>query len=453
MLKQGQTIEAAIIDVNHMGKGVARIDDFVVFINDVITEDVVQIEITEVKKNYALGKPIKIIKESGYRIEPPCEYYYKCGGCQLMHMDYREQLAYKKSRVLNELKRASVNMDEAIIYDTIGMGDPLRYRNKTAFSAARKNGETIIGPYEQGTYNTVNIEGCLLQSIEADRAVKLFKEIMIKNNIEAYDKKTGRGTIKNLVVRSNKKGELMLIIVTAFESLPFKNEIIKLLTESIREIKTIVQNVNPQNTNLVMGRKNITIYGAGTIEDTIGDLKFTISPDTFFQINSVQTEKLYGKAMEFADLSESDICFDLYCGIGTISLMAARYAKKVYGVEIVEQSIINARTNAKINDIHNTEFYTGETEKILPLLYKKNIRADVIILDPPRKGCEKEVTDTIIKMNPQKIVYVSCNPQTLARDVKLLEEGGYSLKKVQPLDMFPWGVHVETVVSLSHKNS
>lgn len=366
-----------------------------------------------------------------------------------MHLDYDANLLYKKNRVINEFRRAFVNMDDVKVHETMGMKEPFRYRNKTAFSVAEKNKEILIGPYEQGTYNTVDISGCMLQTTEADRAVELFKNLMIKHSIKAYDKRTGSGTVKNIVVRNSRKNELMFIIVTSSENFPNKDALVQELTSAIKEIKTVVQNINSKNTNLVMGHKNITLYGEGTITDSIGNLTFTISPETFFQINPQQTEKLYEKAIQYADLKNNQSCFDIYCGIGTISLMAAKKAKKVYGVEIVEQSIINAKENAAANSIKNAEFFAGKAEVVLPKLYKKNIKADVVIVDPPRKGCEKEVIDTIISMKAERVVYVSCNPSTLARDIKMLEDGGYHLIEVQPVDQFPWTHHVETVVLMA----
>lgn len=449
MFENGQIKEVEIIDINHTGQGVAKVDNFVVFVDNAVTGDIVEIEITDKKKNFAVGNLKRIIKESPKRIKPQCSYYYDCGGCQLMHLDYASNLLYKKNRVINELRRASVNMEDVKVHETMGMEEPFRYRNKTAFSVAEKNKEIIIGPYEHGTYNTVNISGCMLQTTEADRAVGLFKNLMIKHNIKAYDKRTGNGTVKNVVIRSSRKNELMFIIVTSSENFLAKEKLVQELTSAIKEIKTVVQNINPKNTNLVIGHKNITLYGEGTITDTIGNLTFTISPETFFQINPQQTEKLYEKAIQYADLKKDQVCFDIYCGIGTISLMAARKAKKVYGVEIVEQSIINAKENAAANNIKNAEFFAGKAEVVLPKLYKKNIKADVVIVDPPRKGCEKEVIDTIISMKSNRVVYVSCNPSTLARDIKMLEEGGYRLLEVQPVDQFPWTHHVETVVLMS----
>lgn len=370
-----------------------------------------------------------------------------------MHMNYEEQLKYKRERVINELKRAGVNTEEVTVNDTLGMKTPFRYRNKTTFSVTEKNNDIFIGPYEQGTYNTVDISGCLIQSREADEVVNLFKNLMIKYKIDAYDKMTGKGIVRNIIIRNNRNNELMIVIVTTIENFKNKEELIDNLVSINSNIKTVIQNINNKNTNLVMGRKNKVLYGQGTINDTIDDLSFVISPEAFFQVNPEQTEKLYQTAIQYADINKDEVCFDIYCGIGTISLMAAKYAKKVYGVEIVEQAVVDARANALNNNIHNVEFFAGKAEEVVPKLYKQKIKADVVIVDPPRKGCEKPVIDTIINMSPKKVVYVSCNPSTLARDIKLLEEGGYKLIKAQPVDMFPWTVHVETCVLLSHKSA
>ena len=453
MLETGLVTQVEIIDLNHMGQGVAKIDNFVVFVSGAIKGDIVKIKIKEKKKNYAIGQIIDILKPSEFRIKPPCQHYEQCGGCQLMHMDYQEQLKYKKQRVINELRRAQVNFDVSIINETIGMEDPYRYRNKTTFAVTENNGEIQIGPFEQGTYTTVDINSCLIQSSEGDKLVKTFKELMGKYKIKAYNINTKKGIVRNIVIRNNRRNELMLILVTTLEHFQNRDLLVNELSSLFPSITTIVQNINNKNTNLVMGRKNITLYGEGTILDSIGDLIFTISPETFFQINPIQTEILYQRAIDYANMNKDDICFDIYCGIGTISLMAAKKAKKVYGVEIVEQSIVNARENALKNNISNAEFYVGKAETIVPKLYKQNIKADIVILDPPRKGCDKEVIDTITNMAPDRIVYVSCNPSTLARDVKLLESGGYKLSEIQPVDQFPWSVHVESIILMTYCGS
>lgn len=450
MLQENQILDVEIIDLNHMGKGVAKSDNLVIFVDDVIPGDIAKIKITEIKKNYALGELITIIKPSENRIDSACGFFEQCGGCQLMHMNYEEQLKYKRERVINELKRAGVNTEEVTVNDTLGMKTPFRYRNKTTFSVTEKNNDIFIGPYEQGTYNTVDISGCLIQSREADEVVNLFKNLMIKYKIDAYDKMTGKGIVRNIIIRNNRNNELMIVIVTTIENFKNKEEFIDNLVSINSNIKTVIQNINNKNTNLVMGRKNKVLYGQGTINDTIDDLSFVISPEAFFQVNPEQTEKLYQTAIQYADINKDEVCFDIYCGIGTISLMAAKYAKKVYGVEIVEQAVVDARANALNNNIHNVEFFAGKAEEVVPKLYKQKIKADVVIVDPPRKGCEKPVIDTIINMSPKKVVYVSCNPSTLARDIKLLEEGGYKLIKAQPVDMFPWTVHVECVVLMQN---
>ena len=448
MLEKGQILEAEITDLNHLGIGVSKKDNFVIFVDEAINGDVAKIEIKKLEKNYAQAKLLDILKPSEHRITSPCQYHSKCGGCQLMNVAYEEQLVFKKNKVINELKRAKVNLEQVVIYNTIKAEEPLGYRNKTSFSVDEINNNIVIGPYEEGSYSTVDIERCLIQSDEANKTLKNIKELLVKYNIKPYNKKTHKGTVKNLVIRSNKNDEIMLIIVTSIENLPNKKELVESLIKSQPNIKTVVQNINDKNTNLAMGNKNIVLYGDGTINDFIGDLEFVISPETFFQVNAAQTEKLYATAIDYANIRNQDIIFDIYCGIGTISLLAAKHAKKVYGVEVVEKSIKNAKKNSIHNKITNTEFLSGKAEEVIPKLEKQKINPTTIIVDPPRKGCDGIVLDTIVKINPERIVYVSCNPQTLARDIKILETGGYQLVKVQPVDMFPYTDDVEAVTLL-----
>lgn len=448
MLNVNEIIEVNIIDLNHLGQGVGKISDFVVFVEGAITGDLVKAKITEVKKSFALAKIIKILEESPHRVKSLCDKYTSCGGCQTLTLSYDEQLKFKKNSVVNSLRKSSLDMDDVTVHNTIGMDNPYRYRNKTAFSVGKRNGKIEIGAYEQSSHALVDLDSCLLQDEVADKVLNKAKEIFNKFKIEPYNKSTKSGIVRHIVIRTNKAKEIMLIIVTNTDWLPSANEVVKEFTKEIPEIKTIVQNINNKSGSVILGYKNKTLYGSGKIIDYIDDLQFVISPHTFFQVNNEQTEKLYEKAIEYAQLSKNDTCFDLYCGIGTISLMAAKNAKKVYGVEIVEQSINDAKQNAKVNNITNTEFTTGKVEEVLPKLYKKGIKADVIIIDPPRKGCEKEVLQAIQDINPKKVVYVSCNPATLARDLKILQEGGYQLKQVQPVDMFCHSTHVETVCQL-----
>ncbi len=441
-------LEIEITDVNFKGQGIAKKDGFVIFVDNTITGDYVEIEIIQVKKKYSVGRLRKIIKESTLRIKPECKYFEKCGGCQIMNMDYKAQLVYKKQRVINELKKVA-GIEDVLVHDTLGMEKPFRYRNKGSFPVARLNGDIAIGAYEIGTHKMVDFDTCIIQNEKADKVIQVFKILMKLFKLEPYNEITNKGLVKHLMIRTNKQNEVMVIIVTSREKLPNKNEIVKKLIEEIPQIKSIIQNINKNQTNVILGNKNKVIYGEETLKDTIFDLEFSISPHSFFQVNSLQTEVLYSKALEYAQLTGEETVFDIYCGIGTISLLLAKKAKMVYGIEIVEQAIINARENAEKNNIQNAVFYTGKAEDIFPKLYKQGIKADVVVIDPPRKGCEKEVLNTIINMKPEKVVYVSCNPTTLARDLKILSDGGYEIGEIQPIDMFPNSTHVETIIMIN----
>lgn len=447
-MEKNYITEVEIIDLNYLGKGVAKIDDMVVFVEGAVINDIVKIKIKDVKKNYAIGEILDIVKPSINRIKPECKYYDRCGGCNLMHMNYNFGLEYKRNRVINELSRVKINLDNVKVHDTIAMENPFRYRNKMVFSVSKDKNNIVIGPLEEKSYTTVDIEECLIQPSVADLVLNKIKDLFKKYNVSAYCEKSKKGVVRKIVVRSNQKNEVMVVIVTSTPNMPNKDEIVNGLRESVKEVKTIVQNINIKRDSTIMGCENIVLYGDGVIKDTIEDFEFTISPETFFQVNNEQTNKLYKKAIEFADIKENEVCFDLYCGIGTLTMMASRYSKKVYGVEVVEQSVVNARKNAKINKVENVEFYAGKVEEIVPKLYNKSIVADVVILDPPRSGCEKVVCDTIINMKPNRVVYVSCNPSTLARDLKIFLDEGYILKEVVPVDQFCWSGHVEAVTLL-----
>lgn len=449
-LTPDQIIETEIIDMNHKGQGIAKKDGFVIFVDNAVTGDICKIQITLIKKKYGVGKVIEVLEKSTIRVKPNCKYFHSCGGCQIMNIDYDEQLKIKKHRVVNELKKVS-NIENIIVHDTIGMENPFRYRNKGSFPVAKSNGEIAIGAYEIGSHKMVDLDSCIIQHETVDEILKTFKIIMNLFKLKPYDEIKDRGLIKHLMIRSNKQNEIMIIIVTAHEKLPYKYEIADKLVKEIPNIKSIIQNVNIKQTNVILGNKNNVIYGDEIIKDTIFDLEFSISPHSFFQVNHTQTEVLYSKTLEYAHLTGKEIVFDIYCGIGTISLLLAKKAKEVYGIEIVKQAIINAKENADKNNIDNAHFFTGKAENIFPELYKKGITADVIVVDPPRKGCEKEVLNTIISMNPKRVVYVSCNPATLARDLKILEDGDYDIKKIQPVDMFPHSMHVECVCLIEKK--
>lgn len=443
-----EILKLEIIDINHEGQGVAKKDNLVYFVESSVTGDKVLAKIVKVKKNFAICKVSKFIEKSENRVEPKCSYFDKCGGCQLLNYKYEKQLEFKTNRVINDFKKGRINLDNVEINDTLGMDNPYRYRNKTAFSVGKFKGHTQIGTYELSSHNLIGIDSCILQDELCDKLVQIIKKIFDKYRVVPYNKTTKKGNIRHIVIRQNKNKEIMLIVVTNKEVLENSHIIVEEITSKLDNVKTIIQNINNKRGSMILGYKNNVLYGNGTLIDYIGDLRFIISPHTFFQVNPTQTEKLYSTAIEFADISNNDVCFDIYCGIGTISLMAAKKAKKVIGIEIVDQSIKDAKINAEENNIYNTEFFTGKAEIVLPKLYNKGYRADVVIVDPPRKGCDKEVLNTICEILPRKIVYVSCNPATLVRDVKILEDKGYKLKKIQPVDMFCHSTHVETCVLL-----
>jgi 23S rRNA (uracil1939-C5)-methyltransferase len=356
-------------------------------------------------------------------------------------MSYPATLEFKRKVVYDSFKR--IGHREVEVLPTIGMEEPYSYRNKVQFPVGEREGKLVTGFYAARTHNIVPVNDCSIQSRIANKLINNVREFFRENRISGYDEKSGSGFLRHVIIRNSEKtGEIMIILVTNGEEFLLKDKFIEFITKKCSGIKSIIQNINTKNTNVILGDKNIRLYGKDTIRDYIGEFVFNISPNSFFQVNARQTEVLYNKALEFADLTGDETVFDLYCGIGSISLFLAKKAKRVYGVEIVPAAI----QNAKENGITNTLFYCGKAEVVVPKLYEEGIRADVVVVDPPRSGCDKVLIDTILRMEPKKIVYVSCNPGTLARDVERLE--GYEVKSVQPVDMFPWTYHVECCVQL-----
>ncbi|MBM7614186.1 23S rRNA (uracil(1939)-C(5))-methyltransferase RlmD [Alkaliphilus hydrothermalis] len=448
MVEKNKVYEIQIIDLGHSGEGIGKVDGFTVFVEGGLPGDVIKVKTTVVKKNYATGKLLEMITPSNSRVEPTCAIAHKCGGCQIMHMDYQAQLDIKTSRVEETLKR--IGKIDAKVLPTLGMDNPYWYRNKAQFPVGMTAGKAILGFYEKGSHNIVDTGYCHIQHPVNEKIVALMKDFIQKYKISVYDEKTKKGLIRHVVTKVGyQTGEVMVVVITNGKELPHQEQLIKLLKDNIEGLESIVQNINTQNTNVIFGRESITIYGRDHIVDYIGDLKFNISARSFFQVNPLQTKVLYEKALEYAQLKGEESVFDIYCGIGTISLFLAQKAKKVYGVEVVEAAIDDAKKNAEINGMTNTEFYVGEAEKVVPELYKQGIKADVVVVDPPRKGCDEAVLDTIVSMAPERIVYVSCNPATLARDLAYLNDRGYKAEEVQPVDMFPHTSHVETVVLMS----
>lgn len=451
--KVGDKIELNIIDISSEGLGVGRHKGLAFFVEGGTLGDRVLFEIVELKKRYGIGKTLEIIEKSPYRIGSKCEFFPQCDGCQLQNLDYYKQLEFKKNIVENNLERIG-KINNVVVKDTIGMEYPFRYRNKAEFKV-EKNYK--IGYYKRGTHDIVPVDKSIIQNKMVDDILILIKEYMKKYKVEGYDRKNKKGIIMNILIRTTKDNKAMVVIVTKCENLPYKNELIKMLTFpdkrvsniSYNAIVSIYQNVKKNDTSVVLGAKDIKLYGEDRILDYIGEYKFLISPKSFFQINPVQTEVLYDKVVEYLSLNGNETIADLYCGIGTISLFISKYAKKVYGVEIVKEAIEDANENKDLNGVNNVEFILGKSEDILPKLNKKGIKLDAIVVDPPRKGLDKLLINSIIDANPEKIVYVSCNPSTLARDLGYLVGKGYKVLEAQPVDMFPHTTHCEVVTLLT----
>jgi 23S rRNA (uracil1939-C5)-methyltransferase len=440
-----------IQDLGEGGEGIGKVDGFTIFIEGGIPYDKVLVEITKVKKKYALGRIIEIIKPSQYRIKPVCPVAKECGGCQTQHIDYAQQLEIKKNKVTSSIERIG-KLEDVLIHDVLGMDKPYNYRNKAQFPIGRENGRAIIGFYKKGTHEIVDIEGCPIQHEVNNEILNIFKKFIDDKKLSIYDSKSGKGLMRHILTRvSYGTGDLMVVIVTNGNQMPFKDEIINELIKNIPQIKSIVQNINTKKTNVILGRQCHTLYGQDKILDYIGDLKFEISPLSFFQVNPFQTKVLYDKTLEYANLTGNETVFDIYCGIGTISLSLAQKAKKVYGIEVIEAAINDAKRNASLNKLNNTEFFVGKAEEVIPKLYKEGLRADVVVVDPPRKGCDRVVLETIAMMKPKRVVYVSCKPSTLARDLGILDELGYKTLEIQPVDMFSHTTHVETVCLIERK--
>ena len=440
-----------IIDNGFQGEGIAKIDNFTIFIPNAIKGEKIKALIVKVLSSHAFGKIIEIIEPSKERVEPDCATYKRCGGCSLRHIKYKETLKMKQNSVeslVNKTLKTPVK-----VLETIGMERPVYYRNKAQFPLGLdKDNIPQIGVFANRTHEIVPIEKCLIQNEEAQKVAKTILNFIKKNNLTIYNEKTGKGLFRHIVVKVGlKTKEIMCILVINGKGFNQEQELVKELTEKYQNVKTIVKNINMKNTNVILGLENINIYGDGYIKDVLGDYTFKISPLSFYQVNPVQAEKLYNIGVEKAQISKEDIVFDLYCGIGTISLFMSKYAKKVYGVEIVEQAIEDAKENAKINNIENVEFIAGDTEIILDDLINKNkIIPDVIMVDPPRKGLDNTSIENILKIKPRRVVYISCNPATLVRDLAKMEDA-YDIGEIQPVDMFPYTSHVECVCVLELK--
>ena len=442
-IKKNQEYIVDIIDNGKEGEGIAKINNFTIFIPGTLKGEKVRIIIVKVLSSHAFGKVIEIIKKSEHRQEVDCTTYQRCGGCNMRHIKYEETLNIKREVVQNLVNKNLKSMIK--VKETMGMSNPYNYRNKAQFPVGNdKNGNPIMGVYANRTHEIVPFQNCLIQNKEAEQVAKFIFNFIVKNNISIYDEKTGIGLVRHISTKVGiKTNQIMCIIVINGREFPKEDELINTIISKFPKVKTIVKNINNKNTNVIFGQENISIYGDGFIEDKLGDYIFKISPLSFYQVNPIQAEKLYNIAVESAQITKNDIVFDLYCGIGTISLFMSKYAKKVYGVEIVEEAVKAAKENAILNNVDNTEFIAGDVELILEeLINKRNIIPDVIMLDPPRRGLDKKSIDNILKIRPQKVVYISCNPATLTRDLCFLEEF-YNIRSITPVDMFPFTRHVE----------
>lgn len=444
-----------IISQGYEGEGIAKIDNkYPIFIEGALKGEKVKVRIVKVNKNFAYGKLMEVLEASEERVNPPCAIYKRCGGCKLQHASYKAQLDFKWDRVKDCVSKIG-KLDPSIVKYPLGMEEPWRYRNKVQLPIGLINGEVKIGFFAPRSHDIIDMESCLIQDEIGDKVVKLTREWIEKFNIRPYNvdgEYDEKGIVRHIMIRRGfTTNEVMVVLVTNGENIPHKEEFVDLMVKNIPGIKSVIQNINSKKTNVILGLESKTLWGEDTISDYIGDFRFNISPLSFFQVNPTQTEVLYGKALEYANLTGNEEVFDAYCGTGTITLFLSQKAKKVYGVEIIPQAIDNAWINAKENKVENVEFFVGESEVVIPDLINKGVKADVVVVDPPRKGCDKKLLDAITNIDAKKIVYVSCDPSTLGRDLAILEENGYKTLEVQPVDMFPNTSHVENVAKLIKK--
>ena len=462
-MNKNDIVTVEITDIGVSGEGIGHVDGYTFFIKDAVIGDVVEAKVMKAKKNYGYARLMKVITPSEYRVEPKCAFARRCGGCQIQEMSYDRQLVFKDQKIRGNLERIggfTKEQIEAVMQPVVGMEHPFSYRNKAQFPfGTDKGGNPITGFYAGRTHDIIANTDCALGVEQNKEILEIILQYMRENKIKSYDEKTGKGLIRHALIRYGfKTKEIMVCLVVNGKKLPKAERLIEKLIQ-IEGMTSITISPNTRRDNVIMGDSYEILWGQGYITDYIGNVKYQISPLSFYQVNPVQTEKLYGLALEYADLKGDETVWDLYCGIGTISLFLAQKAKQVYGVEIVPQAIDDAKENAKINAIDNAEFFVGKAEEVLPEYYAEYERehngetahADLIVVDPPRKGCDETLLETIVKMQPEKVVYVSCDSATLARDLKYLCANGYEIRMCRGVDQFPQTVHVETVVLLSQQ--
>lgn len=449
MLTANDTIELEIVSCSSEGSGVARFDGMAVFVPGALLGERILAKIEKVNERFATARLLKVVSSSSSRVEPLCRYYSTCGGCDLMHMCCEEQLVFKTRRVRDALERIG-GFSNIEVLPCVGADTLLHCRNKAVFSFAERNGKVISGCIAEKSHSVVPVKDCLIQSETANAALGIVTKWANECNVPAYNEKTGKGCLRHLMIRTASTGETMVVIVSAYP-IPAEKELTARLKSGISTIASIINNLNPLKTSPLLGKKERTLFGASSIREKLFEFEFSVSAQSFLQVNTEQTLKLYSKAIAALELNINDNVVDLYCGIGTISLLMAKRAASVIGIEYIDRAIEDAKSNAARNGIGNAEFICGAAESVLPKLVASGIRIDKLLLDPPRKGAAREAIDAIIKSGVKTLCYVSCDPSTLARDCKLLAQAGYSISFVQPFDLFPQSHHVETVVSLSRK--
>ena len=463
-MKKNDMVVVTIEDIGINGEGIGKVDGYTLFIKDAVIGDKIEAKITKAKKNYGYARLMKVLEPSHNRVEAKCLVARQCGGCQIQELSYEKQLSFKDKKVRDNLKRiggfSPEELDE-VMEPICGMEEPFYYRNKAQFPfGTDKEGHIVTGFYAGRTHQIIPNTECALGVKQNKEILEMIVDFMNTHHSTTYDETTGKGLLRHVLIRYGfRTGEIMVCLVINGDSIPNSEKLVDSLCQ-ILGMTSITLNVNRERTNVILGREVKVLWGQGYITDYIGNIRYQISPLSFYQVNPVQTENLYRLALEYAGLHGNEIVWDLYCGIGTISLFLAQKAKQVYGVEIIPQAIEDAKKNAALNEIENAEFFVGKAEEVLPQYYEnykqehggEKAYADVIVVDPPRKGCDETLLATMVQMQPERIVYVSCDSATLARDLKYLCENGYELKKVRAVDMFPNTVHVETVVKLVRKN-
>ena len=441
-----------IIDNGFEGEGIAKIENFAIFIDGAIKGEKCRILIVKITSSHAFGKLLEVIEPSEFRCQPDCDSYKRCGGCNLRHIEYEETLNIKAQKVQNLVNKTLSNSID--VYKTLGMGNPYNYRNKAQYPVGiNKDGEIVMGVFAKRTHEIIPLNECYIQKEISYKIAKFIIDYMKENGISVYNEETQKGLVRHIVTKVGvQTNEIMCIIVINGKEIPNEKDLTDKIIQNFPEVKSIVKNINTRNTNIIMGEQNVNLYGNGYITDILGDYTFKISPMSFYQVNPVQAEALYNIAIEKANITKNDVVCDLYCGIGTIGIFASKFAKKVYGIELVKQAIDDANANANLNNIDNIEFICGDVEEAFDRLIKKEkVKPSVVIVDPPRRGLDNNTIENIMQLNVERVIYISCNPATMVRDLHLMEEK-YEVKEIQPVDMFPFTSHVETVTVLTLKN-